>query len=111
MSSIANGPDVCVIQLGQGQSLFAQLRAGLIGPEGSCRQDFQRDVTFEPFVSGAVDDTHAAGTDLLDQLVVAQGSANHRVSGILTKVRVVIHDRRATMRPFGGRGRTRREFV
>ena len=85
MSSIANGPDVCVIQLGQGQSLFAQLRAGLIGPEGSCRQDFQRDVTFEPFVSGAVDDTYAAGTDLLDQLVVAQGSANHRVSGILTR--------------------------
>ena len=95
---IVDGAYVCVIQLGQGQSLFAQLRAGLIGPEGSCRQDLQRDVTFEPFVSGAVDDTHAAGTDLLDQLVVAQDSANHRVSGILTKVRVVIHDRRATMR-------------
>ena len=47
----------------------AVTRPGRARPFG---QDFQRHVTFEALVPGAVDDPHAAGADLLDHPVVAR---------------------------------------
>jgi hypothetical protein len=45
------------------------------------RQEFKRDKTMEPRVLSLVDDTHAPTAQLLDDAVVRDSLADHRVRG------------------------------
>ena len=57
--------DVRVIQLGRGLG-FAQESLTNVGAEAQLRrQDFDRDLAFESFVSRAIHDPHAATTDFV----------------------------------------------
>ena len=49
------------------------------GPELRLRQELERDKAAEPSVLGLVNHTHAAATEFLDDAVVGDGFANHRV--------------------------------
>ena len=43
-------------------------------------QEFERDKATEPCVLGLVDDTHPAAAELLDDAVVRDGLADHRIA-------------------------------
>ncbi len=75
-----NLPDVGVIQ--GGQDLHFPLKPGhSLGIRGKLLgQDLQRHVPVQLGIGGTVDHSHAAFTDLLQNLVMANGRADHASS-------------------------------
>ncbi len=62
-----------------GLALEAVQPLGVRGQLG--RQQLERHLPLEPRVLGAIDLTHAARAELLEDAVVAQGAARHETSG------------------------------
>ncbi len=76
---IVNGADVGVIEPGKGESFLAELAArGIVG-ESVPGEDFQGDVAFEALIAGAINDAHSALANFLQDTVMTELLANHRV--------------------------------
>ena len=67
-----NGRDVGMVEFGESQSLFAEPgTSGFIG-QRACGKHLQRHIPIKPLIMGAIDDSHAACTNLLDYAVMSQ---------------------------------------
>jgi hypothetical protein len=65
-----------MVELRENQSFFAEMFAGGLVNDSTGWKNFDGDITGEVLVTSAVNFTHAAGADLLDDAVVAQLSAD-----------------------------------
>lgn len=68
------------------QPFFAEALACFLAGERALGQHFDRNVTLEMLVPGAVNLPHAAGADLFEDVVVGEPLANHRTSLALAMV-------------------------
>ncbi len=76
---VIDGCDIGVVQLGESIGLLAEaLTRGMVG-EGTCRQDFDRDIASQVLIAGTIDFSHAASADLLGDTVVPQHFAGSKL--------------------------------
>lgn len=76
---VVNRGDVGMIELGESQGFVAKFSAGAIVGNGAGKENLEGNYTVEVFILGAVNDTHPAAADSLDDSVVAQGPADEWV--------------------------------
>ena len=72
-----DGADVRMVERGGGPRLALEARLGIAVARPLGREKLERHGAPELQVLGAVDDAHAAGPELLDDLVVQDGAADH----------------------------------
>ena len=79
-TDFVDGADVGMVE-GRGhlgladQACASRLVASHLG-----RQDLQNDIAVQPFIPGKISHTHAASPDGFDDVVMAQGAAEHTAS-------------------------------
>jgi hypothetical protein len=71
-----------VLQAGKGLSFPTESLDKIIGGDSAARQHFERNLPVETDLPRTVDDTHAAATDLLQQLVIAQSREGNRAIAV-----------------------------
>ena len=76
-AELENRFDVWMFQLGQRQCLFPEQLTGSFVGNGAGRQDLERYVAVCLVIVGAVHFAHSSSTDLFDDVVMAEGLANH----------------------------------
>src|SRR5271156_4216358 len=72
-----NSFDVGVVELGERQSFLAELFSCSFVSDRAAGQHLHCNVTVELFVMGAVNFTHPARADLLNDSIMAERPANH----------------------------------
>jgi hypothetical protein len=76
-AELENRFDVWMIQLGKRQCLFPEQLTGSFVGNGAARQDLERSVAVQLVIVGAVHFVNSSYTDLFDDVVMAEGLANH----------------------------------
>ena len=80
LADVVDGADVGMIQGRGGLRLTLEALAGGRVVEVGLGKELQRDVAVKASVLGLVDDAHAPAAQLLDDAVVGDGLADHRLS-------------------------------
>src|SRR5437867_5238134 len=79
LPNVIDRADIRMIQCGCGLRLALETGQGLSVSGNLLRQELQGHETMEPDIFGLVNDTHAATAQLLQDAVVRNGLAEHRV--------------------------------
>ena len=74
---IVDRGDIGVVELGEGHGFPAEALSRLLIGKSPGRQDFQGDVPFQAFVSGPIDNAHAAGPDFFDNAIMSERPTYH----------------------------------
>jgi hypothetical protein len=67
---IVNGSDVGMVELGESSGLMVEAFAGGFVRQRTRRQNFDGYFAVEVFIAGAINSTHSAGADLVDDAKV-----------------------------------------
>ncbi len=66
-----------MIELGESHGFPAEALSRLFISESSGGQNFKGDISFQAFISGPIDDPHAAGTDLFNDPIMSESLTYH----------------------------------
>jgi hypothetical protein len=72
-----NNGDIGMIELGESYRFPAEALSHLFIGECPGGQNFNGNISFQAFVPGPVNDTHAAGPDFFDEAIVAKSLTYH----------------------------------
>ena len=79
-TDFVDGADVGMVERRSHLGLADQACASRLVASHLGRQDLQNDLAVQPFIPGKISHTHAASPDGFDDVVMAQGAAEHTAS-------------------------------
>ena len=81
VAKLKDGFDVRVVQLGECERLLAESLACTLISQHAGKKNFESDVAVELLIVGTVNNTHATGTNLLNDAIVAKYLADELEGG------------------------------
>ena len=72
-----NNGDIGMVELGESHCFPAKTLSHLFVGKSPGGQNFKGDISFQAFIPGPIDDTHAAGADLFDDAIMSESLAYH----------------------------------
>jgi hypothetical protein len=82
-----DGDDVGMVKAGGGAGFALEAAGGLRAGESSDQEDFDRHEPIEAGLAGAVDDSHAAPSDLFEEFVFAEAPVEEALPGRIHECR------------------------